>query len=237
MSQRESQECCTDDIKLFLVFQSALQTWKKSHFTLISTAGFHISGRQRNAACSLYSPVSFWPPHTLPFTFYGLHAEPNLESSGNVSSIWSWFMSAFACKFPRFAVKVLMSRTTCEIQDYCREINDCFDAKLCKTKEPIFCLSAKNNFWQGCRKIRSWFIQFALNTMRYHNAIFCNAHKRCTVAHRQQQEPSPCPSWKLSSPPTACTAASTTGILETKLQCIILLKGFDRNYMTERPSQ
>lgn len=73
--------------------------------------------------------------------------------------------------------------------------------------------------------------------MRYHNAIFCNAHKRCTVAHRQQQDPSPCPSWKLSSPPATCTASSTTGILETELQCIILLKGFDRNYTTVRPSQ
>lgn len=28
-------------------------------------------------------------------------------------------------------------------------------------------------------------------------------------------------------------ASSTTGILETELQCIILLKGFDRNYTTE----
>lgn len=37
----------------------------------------------------------FWPPRTLPFTFYGLHAEPNLASSGNVSSVWSWFMPDF----------------------------------------------------------------------------------------------------------------------------------------------
>ena len=44
-------------------------------------------------------------------------------------------MPDFPCKFPCFAVKVLMNRTTCEIQDYYSEINQCFEKKLCKTKD------------------------------------------------------------------------------------------------------
>jgi len=44
-------------------------------------------------------------------------------------------MPGFPCKFPRFAVKVLMNRTTCEIPDYYSEIKQRFENKLCKTKD------------------------------------------------------------------------------------------------------
>lgn len=190
--------------------------------------------RQRNAdARSLYSPVSFWPPHTLPFTFYGPHAEPNSESNGT--------SELFHARLP-LQIPWLRNESTRE-QDYLWNTgplqwnNSVFWKEPSKNKGSIFCPSAKNNRWQGCSKIISWLIQFALNAMRYHNTSFCNLHKRCTVAHRQEGEPSPHPSWKPSFPPAALTASSATGILDTELQCIILLKVFDRNWATVRPSQ
>lgn len=95
----------------------------------------HVRSPRSADARRLYSPVSFWPPHTLPFTFYGLHAEPNLESNGNLSSVWSCFMPDFPCKLPCFAAKAPANRTTCEIQDYYSEIIRCFEKNLLKTKD------------------------------------------------------------------------------------------------------
>lgn len=97
-------------------------------------------------------------------------------------SVPSCLMPGCPCKFLCFLHFPMKVTTT-----FCRLIKTCDVKRSLKNKGPIYCPSAKNNFWQGCRKIMSWLIQFALNAMRYHNAIFCNLHKRCTVAYTHQE--------------------------------------------------